>query len=94
MSILRFDGARFRKAPGAASKRDPISKKFCISHFFWLKAKMKHPCKLKLKNDPKRVCPTVTCPHIYHTRWKKMTDFDGLMQTVVYIRIVVCYFHC
>ena len=33
MSILRFEGARFKKAPGAVSKRGPISKKFWISHF-------------------------------------------------------------
>ena len=33
MSILRFEGAQFKKAPGAVSKRGPISKKIWISHF-------------------------------------------------------------
>ena len=33
MSILRFEGARFKKAPGAVSKRGLISKKNWISHF-------------------------------------------------------------
>ena len=33
MSILRFEGVRFRKALGAVSKRGPISKKIWISHF-------------------------------------------------------------
>ena len=34
MSILRFVGARFKKAMEAVSKRGQISKKFWISHFF------------------------------------------------------------
>ena len=34
MSILRFEGARYKKASGAVSKRGTISKKFWISHFF------------------------------------------------------------
>ena len=33
MSILRFEGARFKKAPGAVSKRGPISKSFGFPNF-------------------------------------------------------------
>ena len=39
MSILRFEGARFKKAPGAVSKRGTIFKHFWISHFFDSKQK-------------------------------------------------------
>ena len=42
--------------PGAVSKRGPISNKNFFFLFFWLKAIL-HPCKLKLKNYPKKVCP-------------------------------------
>ena len=28
MSVLRFEGVRFKKAPGAVSKRGPITKNF------------------------------------------------------------------
>ena len=33
ISILRFEGAQLKKAPGAVSKRGPISKKNWICHF-------------------------------------------------------------
>ena len=34
MRILRFEGARFKKAPGTVSERSPISKTAWIAHFF------------------------------------------------------------
>ena len=40
MSIRRFEGARFKNAPKAVSKRGPISKKILDFPFFWLKAKI------------------------------------------------------
>ena len=57
LSILVYFGTAIQKAPGAVGKWDRTSKNFLDFLFFWPKAKILHPGKLKFQNDPKRVCP-------------------------------------
>ena len=48
MSILRFEGARFKRAPGAVSKRGPISKNFGF-FIFLAQGKKLTPMQVEIK---------------------------------------------
>ena len=58
MSIPRFEGVRFKKALGAVFKRGPISKNFGFL-IFLAQGKNLTPMQVEIKNDPKRVCPSI-----------------------------------
>ena len=58
MSILRFEGARFKQALGAISKQGPFQKKFPI---FLAHSKNLTPMQVEFNNDPKKVCPNPVC---------------------------------
>ena len=60
MSILRFEGAQFKKAPGAVTKRGQISEKKIGFPAFLAQGKNLTPMQDEIKNNPKRVCPSYT----------------------------------
>ena len=49
MSILRFEWAGFKKAPGALSKRGPISKKILDFPIFLAQGKNLTPMQVEIK---------------------------------------------
>ena len=56
MSILRFEGTQFKKAPGAVSKRGPISKKFGFPMFL-TEGKNLTPMQVEIKKWPQKGLP-------------------------------------